>query len=63
MGFPGDSVVKNLPANAGATGDAVHSPGQEDPLEEETAMHSIILAWASHGQRSLEGSSPWGPKE
>ena len=44
MGFPGDSVVKNLPANAGATGDAVHSPGQEDPLEEETAMHSIILA-------------------
>ena len=27
MGFPGDSVVKNLPANAGATGDMGLIPG------------------------------------
>ena len=27
MGFPGDSVVKNLPANAGDTGDAGPVPG------------------------------------
>ena len=27
MGFPGDSVVKNLPANAGATGDLGSIPG------------------------------------
>ena len=27
MGFPGDSVVKNLPANAGATGDMGSIPG------------------------------------
>ena len=27
------------------------------------ATHSIILAWQSHGQRSLVGYSPWGPKE
>ena len=27
MGFPGGSVVKNLPANAGATGDAGLIPG------------------------------------
>ena len=30
MGFPGDSVVKNLPANAGDTGDvsSVHGSGR-----------------------------------
>ena len=27
VGFPGDSVEKNLPVNAGATGDAVSIPG------------------------------------
>ena len=27
MGFPGSSVVKNLPANAGATGDSGSIPG------------------------------------
>ena len=38
MGFPGGSVVKNTPANVG-------SLGREDPLEEELATHSSILAW------------------
>ena len=33
MGFPGGSVVKNPPANAGATRDVVQSLGWEDPLE------------------------------
>ena len=32
------------------------------PLEKETAIHSSILACESHGQRSLEGYSPWGCK-
>ena len=27
------------------------------------ATHSSILAWKSHGQRSLVGCSPWGLKE
>ena len=45
MGFPGGSVVKNLPANAGDTEAWVQSLGQEDPLEEEMATHSSILAW------------------
>ena len=27
------------------------------------ATHSSILAWKSHGQRSLVGCSPWGRKE
>ena len=26
------------------------------------ATHSSILAWKSHGQRSLAGYSPWGHK-
>ena len=30
-GFPGDSVVKKPPANAGDTGDAARSLGREDP--------------------------------
>ena len=41
----------------------VWSLGWEDPLEEGMATHSSILAGESHGQRSLVGSTPWGPKE
>ena len=41
MGFLGG----NLPANAGDTGDTGLIPGLEDPLEEEMATHSSILAW------------------
>ena len=41
-GFPGGSVVKNLPANAGAAGSTL---GREKPLEKETAARSSILAW------------------
>ena len=39
------------------------SLGQEDPLEEEMATQSFILAWDFHGQRSLADYSPWGHKE
>ena len=38
-------MVKNLPANAGDTRDAIQSLGQEDPLEKEMTTHSSILAW------------------
>ena len=41
----------------------VQSLGQEDPLEKGMATHSSILAWESHGQRSLAGYSPYGHKE
>jgi len=48
----------------------VQSLGQEDPLEDGMATHfrawqptSIFLPGESHGQRSLAGYSPWGPKE
>ena len=42
-GFPGGTVVKNLPANAG-NGKDRGSLGQEDPLEKKRATHSSILA-------------------
>ena len=45
MGFPGGSVVKTLPANAGDAVSQFRYLGQEDPLEEEMATHSSILAW------------------
>ena len=41
----------------------VRSLGWKDPLEEGMATHSSILAWESHGQRSLAGYSPLGCKE
>ena len=38
--FPGGSLVKNPPAVQETRG-----LGGEDPLEEEMAIHSSILAW------------------
>ena len=38
-------MVKNPPANTGDIIDTVRSLGREDPLEEEMATHSNILAW------------------
>ena len=42
MGFPGGSTVKNLLAMQETW---IQSLGWEDPLEEDMATHSIILAW------------------
>ena len=53
-------MVKNPPA---VRETQVQSLGWEDPLEKGTTMHSSILAWRSHEQRSLIGYSPWGLKE
>ena len=52
-------MVKNLPAMQDTR---VQFLGREDPLEEEMATHSSILAWRIHGQRSLVGYSPWVTK-
>ena len=41
-GFPDDSVIKNLLANAGDTSSI---PGSGRLLEKEMAAHSIILTW------------------
>ena len=37
--------------------------GLEDPLEQEMATHSSILAWKIHGQRTLVGYHPLCGKE
>ena len=42
-------MVKNPPANAGDTRMQVGSQGQQNPLEEEMATYSSILAWRAHG--------------
>ena len=43
--FHSSSAVKNLPAMQETQEMWVWSPGWEDPLEEEMATHSSILAW------------------
>ena len=45
-------LVKNLPAMKETQ---VRSLGEEVPLKLEMETHSSILAWKSHGQRSLVG--------
>ena len=44
QGFPNSSVVKNLPAMQETEEMLVQSLDWEDPLEEEMADHSSILA-------------------
>ena len=38
-------------------------PFISEGMEEEMVTHSRILAWKSHGQRSLADYSPWGRRE
>ena len=41
----------------------IWSLDQEDPLKKEMETYSSILPGEFHGQRNLEGNSPWGCKE
>ena len=50
-------MVKNLPAMQETW---VQSLDGEDPLEEEIATHSSILAWRIPGTEKPGGQSPWG---
>ena len=52
-------MVKNLPAEPETW---IQSLGWEDPLKKGMATHSSILAWRSHGRRSLMSYSPQGHK-
>ena len=61
-GLPWWLSGKAYTRKAGETRD-VPSLGWEHPPEEGVATPSGILAWESHGQRSLVGDSPWGRKE
>ena len=57
MGFPGGSVGKESACNAGDTGNAVQSLGQEDPLEEGMGT-PVFLPGEFHEQRSLASYGP-----
>ena len=59
-GLPGGPVVKNPPANAEDTRDAVWSLSQEDLLEKEMATHSSILAWEVPGTEEPGGLQSTG---
>ena len=48
-GFPGGSVVKNLPAKQEIW---IKSLGQEDPLEKEMATTPVLLPGKSYGQKT-----------
>ena len=61
--IPGGGVVKNLPVNARDTEKQVQSLGQEDPLEEEMATHSNILAWKIPWTEEPGSYSPWDQRE
>ena len=59
-GFPGSSVVKNPPANAGDVG-SIPELGRSP--EEGNGNTPGLLPGDSHGQWRLVGYSPWGRQE
>ena len=63
ISFPGGSVVKAPPVNAGHAGDLVRSLGWENPLEKEMATHSSILAWKIPWTEKPGGLQVHGVKE
>ena len=58
-GFPCSSVGKESAYNAGDPGS---TPGSEDPLEEEMATHSSILAWKIPWTEESGGLQSMGPQ-
>ena len=60
LSFPGGSVAKNQLANQKTQ---VQSLSREDPLEEEMASHSSVLAWEMPWTEESEGLQPMGSQE
>ena len=60
MGFPGSSVVKNPPANAGDTG---LIPGPERSPREGNSKPLKYSCLGNPMDRSLAGYNPWGPQK
>ena len=58
----GSSVVKNLLANVGDLG-SISGSGRSPGEGNGNPPPSASLPGDSHGQRSLEGYTLWGPKE
>ena len=59
-GFPAGSVGKEPTCRAG---DMVQSLGREDPLEEDMATHSGLLAWRIPRTEGAGGLYPQGHKQ
>ena len=57
MGFPGGSVIKNLPAMQERW---IGSLGWEDPLEKEMLTHVSILVWETQWTEELGGLQSMG---
>ena len=60
MGFPGGSVVKNLPDIAGGMRDASSISGSGRSAGRKWQPTPVFLPGKSHGHRSLVGCSLWG---
>ena len=66
QGFPGGSVIKNLPTDAG---DRRYKRHEFEPWVGKILWRRkwqptpVFLPGKSHGQRSLAGKSPWGHKD
>ena len=60
MGFPSDSAGKQFTCNAADTRDASSFLGWEDPLEEEMATRSSVLAWKIPRTEESGGYCPKG---
>ena len=64
--LPAGSVVKNLPVKAGDTGNMGSIPGlgrfPGGGNSKKWQPTLVFLPGKSHGQRSLEGYSPWEEK-
>ena len=63
FGFPGGTVVKNPPTNAGDTRDAGSIPRSGRSPGRENGNPLLFLPGKPHGQRSLPGYSLWGCRE
>ena len=62
--YPVVQLGKNPLANAGDASDVGSIPGSgKSPGEGNWQHFPVFLPGKLHGQRSLAGYSPWGPKE
>ena len=61
-GFPGGTMAKDPYANAGDLRCRFNPWVGKIPLRRAWQPTAVSLPGESHGQRSLEGCSPWGPK-
>ena len=62
-GFPGGSAVKNPPVMLEQQEMQFRSLGQEDPLEQDMATHSSILAWSIPRTEEPGGLQSMGRKK